>query len=69
MIGQCIADKIDIFCMGVVLGALAVILAKALERGLNLWLNKNQMKLDLMLGQAILKMKHDLEKGNGTDEK
>jgi hypothetical protein len=61
MIGQCIANHLDIFCMGVVLGAVAIKAAEWSVKFLDLWLGNNQKKLDIELGKALIKMKDKLD--------
>ncbi len=69
MIGQCIASNFDIFCMGIVSGVFGYIFARALEQAFELWLKKKDMELHKMLGEAIIKMQRDLDKGAGNDKK
>lgn len=53
--------RTDIFCWGILVGGLAVVLAKWFERFLEIKFSVDQKKLDLSLGAALLKMKTDLD--------
>ena len=53
--------------MGVVAGVVGYIVARFLEKALHSWLNRNDMKMQLTLGQAILKMQREFDKGAGYD--
>lgn len=55
-------SNFDIFICGVFIGGLLVIICKFIEKALNLWIKKNEMKLNLTLGKALEEMQEKLKK-------
>lgn len=53
--------NLDIWSFGALCGGLLVVLARWLERYLDLKFMVNQKKLDVMFGEALLKIKLDLD--------
>lgn len=52
----------DIFCLGLMLGGITVVAARALERWSEARLERNKLELDVTLGKALLQMREALEK-------
>ena len=50
----------DVFFAGMFVGGLLVVLARALEKRLELWHRQNDLKLNLTLGKAFLEMQEKL---------
>lgn len=53
----------DVFMWGILVGGLLVIICQFLEKALNLWLKKNDMKLNLTLGKALEEMQEKIKNG------
>lgn len=67
MIEQCIATKIDIFCWGILVGVICTHGGIWLSKFLELWLGNNQKRLDIALGNDLIKMHAKLEENRNKD--
>lgn len=56
-----LVTRTDIFCTGLLLGGIVVIAARWAERFLDVRFSINQKKLDITLGNALLKIKTQLD--------
>lgn len=51
----------DVFMAGMLVGGLLVVLARALEKRLELWHRENSLRLDVTLGRELLQIKEKLD--------
>lgn len=56
-----LVTRTDIFCAGLLLGGVVVVLARWVEGYMERKFSVDQKKLDLMLGEALMKMKAQLD--------
>lgn len=54
--------RVDILLLGISIGVFLHIMAKYLERKLELKIKRDSLRLDITLGEALLKIKEELNK-------